>query len=309
MNLQTVDLNLLTALEALIEERSVTRAAARVGLSQPAMSNALARLRSLLDDPLLTREGASMTLTPRGARLAPQVRDALDRVRAMLAPPPAFDPLSTSRTVTLALSDYVETLLLPILLRRLRTEAPALTLRCVRSSNLFLTPGAELERGAVDLAIGFFGEAPAPHSGLLSQPLWRETNVCISARKHPRLRGRTLSEAEFLAESHAAVFYRQEGPGLMDNILAGSGHARTVRLVLPHFHSLFHAVAASDLIAAAPKRIAEMYQAWLPIAVRPLPVRFPDFHVALVWHGRAHTDPCLAWLRALIGESAGELPD
>lgn len=307
MNIEAFDLNLLTSLEALIDERSVTRAAARVGLSQPAMSNALARLRGALEDPLLMREGTRMVLTPRAASLAPQVREALDRVRAMLAPPPAFDPLTTSRTIAIGLSDYVETLLLPGLLRRLRRAAPSLTLRCVRTPDLFLAPVSQLESGAMEIAIGFFGEAPAPHSGLLSQPLWHESNVCVAARRHPRLRGRTITETEFLAEAHAAVFYRQEGPGLMDNVLAGSGHARKISLVVPHFQSLFHQIAASDLIATAPARLARMYARWLPIAVRPLPVRFPEFHLTLVWPGRTHSDPCLAWLRGEVLESSRDL--
>lgn len=309
MNVSAFDLNLLTALEALIDERSVTRAAARVGLSQPAMSNALSRLRGALDDALLVREGTRMVLTPRAVQLAPRVREALDRIRSMLAPPPAFDPLTTSRSITIGLSDYVETLLLPHLLRRLRRAAPALTLHCVRTPDLFLAPGSLLESGAMELAIGFFGETPAPHSGLLSQPLWRESNVCISARRHPRLRGRTLTEAQFLAESHAAVFYRKEGPGLMDNVLAGSGHARNIGLLVPHFQSLFHLITASDLIATAPERLARMYAQWLPIAIRPLPVRFPAFHVALVWHGRTHSDPCLSWLRGEVSESCRSLAD
>jgi DNA-binding transcriptional LysR family regulator len=248
-----------------------------------------------------------MVLTPRAAGLAPQVREALDRIRAMLAPPPAFDPLTTSRTITIGLSDYVETLLLPVLLRRLRRAAPSLTLHCVRTPSLFIAPDSQLESGAMEFAIGFFGEAPAPHSGLLSQPLWRESNVCISARRHPRLRGRTLTEAQFLAESHAAVFYRKEGPGLMDNVLAGSGHVRKIGLLVPHFQSLFHLIAASNLIATAPERLAHMYARWLPIAVRPLPVRFPEFHLALVWPGRAHSDPCLAWLRGEVLESSRAL--
>lgn len=304
MNLSSVDLNLLVALEALLEERSVTRAARRVGLSQPAMSNALARLRALFGDELLRREGVRMVLTERGTRLAPAVATALAGVRRVLAPPPAFDPARADLEFNIGLTDYAEALLMPAVAARLARVAPGIVLRGIRLDNLFLAPETELAEGRFDLALGFFGAAPAPHRGILSAALWRDRNVCVSATRHPRLKGRTITEEQFLAERHAAVFYRSSGPGLMDAVLAGRGRSRRVTLYTPHFVSALAIVAASDLIAAAPERLARLYARWLPLRFRRLPVVFPEFEFSIVWRHNRHTDEALAWLRCQIIEAA-----
>lgn len=282
----------------------MTRAARRVGLSQPAMSNALARLRGLFGDELLRREGARMALTERGERLAPEVNAALGRVRRMLAPPPAFEPAQTEREFVLGLSDYAEALLLPAVAEKVGREAPGVTLRCVRAESLFEAPEAELADGRLDLALGFFGAAPAPQRGLLSELLWRERNVCVSAADHPRLKRRALSEREFLEERHAAVFYRKGGPGLMDGVLAGRGRARRVAVYTPHFATVFALAAGSELVAAAPERLARRWAKALPLRIRRLPVPFPEFEFSMVWARRRQGDEALAWLRDRILETA-----
>jgi DNA-binding transcriptional LysR family regulator len=300
MNLAAVDLNLLVSLEALLEERSVTRAARRVGLSQPAMSNALGRLRALLGDHLLQRRGTRMEVTEQGARLTPLVAAALSGVRRVLDPPPAFDPANTAREFAIGLTDYAEALLLPRLLDCLARAAPRAVLRGYRVDSLFLPPEAELEEGRFDLALGFYGAAPAPHRALLSEVLWRDKNVCVAAASHPRLKGRSVASDAFLAERHAAVFYRRGGPGLMDSVLAGRGQSRQVACYTPHFASVFPLVAQTELVAAAPERLARIYARWLPLRLRVLPVSFPEFEFGMVWHQRRHGDPGLEWLRSQI---------
>jgi DNA-binding transcriptional LysR family regulator len=308
MNLASIDLNLLVALEALLEERSVTRAARRVGLSQPAMSNALGRLRALLSDPLLQRRGTRMELTEQGARLTPLVAAALAGVRNVLAPPPAFDPASATREFSIGLTDYAEALILPGLLESLARTAPHVVLRGYRVESLFLPPEADLEEGRFDLALGFYGAAPAPHRALLSEVLWRERNVCVAAASHPRIRGRSVTREAFLAERHAAVFYRRGGPGLMDSVLAGRGQTRQVAYYTTHFASVFPAIAQTELVAAVPERLARIHARWLPLRLRALPVSFPEFEFAMVWHQRRHGDLGLAWLRSQILDCARPSP-
>lgn len=308
MNLASIDLNLLVALEALLEERSVTRAARRVGLSQPAMSNALGRLRALLGDPLLQRRGTRMELTEEGTRLTPLTVAALAGVRHLLAPPPAFDPASATREFAIGLNDYAEALVLPGLLENIAQAAPRVVLRGYRVESLFLPPEADLEEGRFDLALGFYGAAPAPHRALLSEVLWRERNVCVAAASHPRLRGRSVTREAFLAERHAAVFYRRGGPGLMDSILAGRGQTRQVACYTTHFASIFPVIAQTELVAAVPERLARIHARYQPIRLRALPVSFLEFEFAMVWHQRRHGDLGLAWLRSQILDRARSAP-
>jgi DNA-binding transcriptional LysR family regulator len=304
MNISAVDLNLLAALEALLEERNVTRAARRVGLSQPAMSNALGRLRALFGDELLHRQGPGMELTERGARLVPEVAAALAAIRRVLAPPPAFAPERAEREFVIGLTDYAEALLLPRVVARVARKAPGVVLRGARADNLFLAPEQELAEGRFDLALGFFGPAPAPHGALRGEALWRERNVCVSAANHPRLKGRAVSEDGFLSERHVAVFYRRGGPGLMDSVLAGRGRARRVSFYTPHFSAVFGVLAESELVAAAPERLAKLYAKSLPLRLRALPVVFPEFEFAMLWHQRRQSDEGLAWLREQVSAVA-----
>ncbi len=301
MNIKSVNLNLLLAFEALIEERSVSRAAARIGLSQPAMSNALGRLRGVFADPLFTRTARGMTATPRALELAAPVRSGLAQLRAALAERPRFDPAVSTRGFTLAMTDYAELILLGPLLRRMQSIAPDVQILVRRLDRIFIPPEADLRAGTFDAAIGFFPEASALEPGTYSHDLFIEENVCLARKGHPLLRKR-LTLRQFASASHIAVFYRAESRGLIDNILAGHGLRRRLLGTTPHFLTVPHVVAASDLIAVVPAGLAARFRKKLALEVRKLPLRLPPFRMRLLWHEHAAEDPAHQWLRSQILE-------
>jgi len=310
MNISAIDLNLLRVLEALLAERSVTRAARRVGLSQPAASNALNRLRALLRDPLLVRSGRGMRPTPRAQQLAGPVHAALDQLRQALEDRPAFEPASSRRKAVLGATDYGELAILPGLLAALGRRAPNITLKVRRLPEIFSAPQRDLEDGTVDLAFGFYAEAPALSAGLFSRTLWSERHVCLVRRGHPHIR-KTLSLAQYTSAGHVGIFYRGEGPGLIDTALAKRGLERRLAAEAPHFLSVPHLVAATNLIATVPERLASRFCRLLPLRSMPLPLDLPPFPFTLLWAERSNSDPALAWLREQIaaihstGPSAG----
>lgn len=294
-----MNLNLLLAFEALLEERSVSRAAARIGLSQPAMSNALARLRAVFADPLFTRTARGMTPTARALELAGPVRGGLAQLRGALAARPRFDPAVSTRSFRLAMTDYAELLLLGPLLRRIQRSAPELQILVRRPERIFIPPEAELRAGTFDAAIGFFPEASALEPGTYSRDLFVEENVCLARRGHPLMR-RRFTLRQFASARHVAVFYRADSRGLIDNILAGHGLRRRLQAATPHFLTVPYVVAESDLIAVVPAGLAARFRKKLPLEVRKLPLRLPPFHLRLLWHEHTAEDPAHEWLRSEI---------
>jgi DNA-binding transcriptional LysR family regulator len=303
MNLQSFDLNLLLAFESLMVERSVTRAARRLNLSQPAMSNALGRLRRTFDDPLLVKTREGMKPTPVAQALVGPVSEALARLRAALEEKPVFDALVSRHTFHLLASDYVETLLLAPLLGGLHAKAPGVTIRVDRQASLFQPPTPSQLAGPHDLAIGFFPDALSLESSLHSELMWEERNVCIASRAHKTIRGR-LTLKQYATASHVAVFYKSEGPGVIDTILAQHGYARRVATFVPHFLAVPFIVAASDLIATVPERLARVFAGVLKLQVLAAPLGIPPFRLAMLWHERNDRDAAHLWLRSLIADTA-----
>lgn len=303
MNLESFDLNLLLAFEALMLERSVTRAARRVNLSQPAMSNALARLRRTFDDPLLVRTHEGMKPTPAAQSLMAPVLAALSGLRAALEEKPSFDPAASRRTFHLLSNDYAEILLFAPMLKGLRATAPGVTLRIDRQRSLFQPPAPSSLAESHDLAVGFFPDTLSLDATLHSELLWEEKNVCIASRSHPSIRGR-LTLKQYAAASHAAVFYKSEGLGVIDAILSQRGHARQVGMFVPHFATVPFVVAASDLVATVPERLALKLAPTLKLQVLPVPVALPPFRLTMLWHGRSDFDPAHNWLRRLLANAA-----
>lgn len=299
MNLQTIDLNLLVAFEALMEERNVTRAAKRLGLSQPAMSNALARLRRTLGDPLLVKMPGGMSPTPAAQALIGPIRASLAHLRAALEDKPAFDPASSNRTFHLLANDYAETALLGHLIRAIRVVSRDVGLRVHRPQNIFQAPSAAALSASLDFAVGFFPDLLSLEHGIQSTVLWEEENACIASASHPSIRGK-LSIRQYASAHHAAVFYKPEGPGVIDNILEQKGLARRSVLYVPHFNSVPFVVASTDLIATVPARLAERFRKHLKLQVLPLPFAMPPFRLTLVWHERFQSDAAHEWLRSLI---------
>jgi len=299
VNIASVNLNLLLAFEALLEERSVSRAAARIGLSQPAMSNALSRLREVFADRLFVRTKRGMMATPRALELAGPVRAGLAQLRAALAERTPFDPAASTRSFRIAMSDYAEFLLLGPLLHNLERDAPAVQVVVRRPERIFLPPEESLRDGTLDAAIGFFPEESALEPGTRSQELFVEDNVCIARRGHPLLR-KPFTLRQFASAKHVAIFYRPDTRGFIDDILAGHGLRRRLQAATPHFLVIPYAVSACDLIAVVPAGLASRYRKFLPIEVRKVPLRMPRFHMRLLWHERGTDDPAHQWFRAEI---------
>lgn len=301
VNMNRLGLKLLLVLDALLAERNVTRAAAKVGLSQPAMSNALARLRDALDDPLLVRTPQGMVPTPRAEALAaPLARALADLERAFTVPEP-FDPSTSTRCFNIAATDYMELTLLPRLMAALRGMGATV--------QVALLPLAEpswaeaLADGALDLTLAVVGRAP---ERLRSRRLFDEAFACLLRRDHPAAAA-PLTLERFVELPHLLVSPRGGRRGIVDEALERRGLSREVVLSVPHFLMAPAVVAQTDLIATVPSRVARAFVGALPVVALPPPLPLPGFSVAMSWHERQHHDPAHQWLReqlARLGEAA-----
>lgn len=298
MNLRSFDLNLLLVFDALMSERSVTAAAAKIGLSQPAMSNALARLRDRLGDKLFFRGRKRMVPTPRALELAPDIEAALHHLRVAVQGR-EFTPASATARFRLATTDEIELSLLPKLIKKLSVLAPGASVSCVRLDGLFRVPETDLQSGALDFAIGSFPNPSPLESSLFAHTLYEARFVCIVRAGHPVIR-KGLSFAEFCRLKHVVTFYPGAGPGMLDRILAERGHKRNIALSLPHWLSVPFAVAETDLIASLPDSVARAMSRSLRLQRMKLPVTIPPLQTSLVWHTRTHEDAARRWFRDLV---------
>jgi len=294
VHVRDLDLPLLLVLEALISERSVTRAARRMGRGQPAMSHALMRLRRLLGDPVLVRTSQGMTPTPRAVTLYDQVRPAISALRRALAEPPAFDPATAKRTFTVITRDYTEVVLLPALLGELQREAPGIQLRFLTLGDTL--PVAEMEAGRIDLAIGYFAQVP---EALRRQQLLHEAFVCLVRADHPAAAGR-MTLARYCALRHLLISPEGGGRGFVDAILERHGQSRTVVLAIPDFVTAPLLVSKTDLIVTLPARIAAAFIPALPLATLAPPFPLAGFPVTQVWSPHVDADAGHRWLRRTI---------
>ncbi len=311
MNRSNIDLNLLAVLDALLAERNVTQAARRVHLSQPAASNALARLRHVFKDPLLVRGAGGLTLTPRAEELELPVRQAMMQIDAALNQRAVFDPATATDTFSIAASDGVEVALLPSLIARLRNEAPGIDLRfrplpsvslAARPMRGDIVPEEELG-GDLDLALGFF---PDPPQRLHARALFEGTFVCAVRKDHPAVKSK-LSLRQFLALSHVVVASRSQGwHGVVDAALAKRNLARHVALVVPQFTVVPYIIAQSDFIVTLPRGMAAMFARTFDIRLVE-PLSLPEFAISQVWHERTHHSAAHQWLRSVIAELAVRL--
>jgi DNA-binding transcriptional LysR family regulator len=292
MDVRSLDLNLLRALDVLLEERHVTRAAARLNLTQPATSAALARLRSAFGDALLVRGGSGLVPTPRAADLAPRVRALMQGIADLGAPPRRFEPAAAQRRFVLATTDYVHALLAPWL-GSLERSARGVDLALVTLDTARVAE--RMERGDVDLAVINLQAAP---EGLRSRRVLTDRFVVIGRRSHPKLR-RTLTLDAFCALEHVLVSPRGGGfSGPTDEALAERGLKRRVRLSVQGFLQVPELVASSDLIAVFPERLARLHADRLKIV--PAPLAIPGFTMVSAWHERAQLDPAHQWLREAV---------
>lgn len=298
-DLAELNLNLLLSLEALLAEANVTRAARRLGVTQPTMSRALRRLREDLGDELLVRSGQGFVRTPRGERIHASLRDGLQALRRSLRAPD-FDPSTARHTIAIAAYDVVGVFLLPAMLRRIEAEAPGLSLDVMplRYADL----GSQLEGGALDLAIGVgFSEAP----GLMRRSLFRDGWVCLARRGHPAL-AEGLDLDAFTRLPHALASPEGDGVGVVDRALAAQGRSRRIAYRTRYFIAAAMAVAQSDLVLTLPLRAGLHLADRLGLASYDPPLALPTTDVAALWHARLDADPLHAWIRSALFDAAAE---
>lgn len=300
MDITRIDFNLLKVLDALLSETSVSAAARRLGLSQPATSAALARLRHVTGDPLLVRRGNLMVPTARAEELRPRVAELVDGIARALEKPDAFDPLTSRRRFRVLANEYATLVLMAPLATRLRTTAPGITLEVLPFDPRF---EERLAAHDCDLVVGhrdFFGSTR--HATVL----FTETYVSIARVDHPRLPSEVTLEA-FLLEDHAMVTSVGRAEGTVDRALARIGRERNVVLTLPHFLVAPAIIAASDLIMTMPHSVAVAFQAGWPLRLFPPPIAVDGFDIALAQHPRSVGDPPIDWLRSEIGGVSAEI--
>ncbi|HZO16972.1 MAG TPA: LysR family transcriptional regulator [Polyangiaceae bacterium] len=292
MSLAGVDLNLLVAFDALLEEGSVTRAAKRIGLSQSAMSHALARLRKLLDDRLFVRTARGLVPTPRALELRGPIGSALAQIDGALRASATFEPALARQSVQLSAIDLVQTLVIPPLIERLSREAPGLDV-VVRPYGEDVTRA--LAEGESDLAIGLFRRLPH----VRQEPLLRDRFVCVVRKGHPCLRER-LTATRFSALPHALVTPRGVPQGAVDRALKKKRLKRRIALTTPSLWAAALAVTETDMVLTAAERVVRAVAEVLPLAILEPPVRLEPLTVTMAWHERRERDTLHRWFRGQV---------
>ena len=294
MQLRDIDLNLLVVFHQLMLQRRVARVAEQLGVTQPAVSNALARLRRLLDDPLFTRTPAGMQPTPLAEQLAEPVARALDVLHGALNQRSSFTPADSERVFTVGMTDIGEIYFLPALMGAIARAAPGVSVSTVRNAAINLKE--EMEAGHVDLAIGLL---PQLTSGFFQRRLFTQRYVCLFRKGH-RLDRRRVSLAEFSAAEHVVVVSPGTGHGKVDELLARGGVLRTVRLTVPHFVAVGHILQNSDMVATVPERLANALAEPFGLRIAAHPAKLPAIAINVFWHAKVHKDPANQWLRTLV---------
>jgi DNA-binding transcriptional LysR family regulator len=296
VRLVQLDLNLLTALDALLEEESVTGAAMRLHLSAPAMSRTLGRIRRATGDEILVRDGRTMRPTPRATALRDEVRSLVLRSREVLAPEAALDLATLTRTFTIQGHDALTSVVAPHLVARVMTEAPGVALRFLTES---AADTADLRRGAVDLELG----SAVPASAEIAHEQIGTDALVGLARPGHRLLDRRIDVAAWAAERHITVSRRGRLRDRVDEILELHGVTRTVVASVASTAAAIEIVQASDSVVAVPAAVAQRATATDRVAAFALPVDVPDVAIVLSWHRRLLADRGHAWLRTVVRDT------
>lgn len=291
MNVHDIDLNLLRVFDAVLHEKGVTPAAARLGLTQPAVSNALARLRKILGDALFVRTPRGMDATPFARELAEPVRQALALLESALAHGPGFDPASATRAFRFYMSDLGQIEFLPPLVERVLRDAPGVRLEAVALEIEDIADA--LAAGGLDLAVGFLPGLGAP---VRRQALFKDPYLCLMRADHEIT---SLNRKTFLSASHALVTYRG-GHRVIEEAMERAGVARRIALRVPHFTVVPMVLERTDLILTLPARVARVFERRGKLKALPPPVPIPQAEVAVHWHERFEADPGNRWLRGLM---------
>jgi DNA-binding transcriptional LysR family regulator len=295
IELTQIDLNLLVAFESLFEERSVTVAAQRLYLGQPAMSAALGRLRILFGDELLIRVGREMQPTAKAIAIAPGIFAALHQIRQTIRSSQNFEPASDSRDFAIGSPDYASFVIIPKLLAHCQEVASNLNFRMIEFEKDSI--GDLLEQGTVDLALGVFQNPPRQ---TICVPLFQEHFVGIARKNHPALTQKTISLEVFANLSHALNTIRRDAIGEVDYVLTAHDLQRRIALTVPHMLVLPSIVASTDLIAAIPSRMACYFSKLNDIEIFELPIEIPNWTVSMLWSKLNDKDDASCWLRQTL---------
>ncbi|MBB4051340.1 DNA-binding transcriptional LysR family regulator [Devosia subaequoris] len=304
MNWAAVDLNLLRVFDAMMLELNTTRAGDRVGLSQPAVSSALGRLRHITGDVLFVREGNRMVPTARAEQLAEPIRAALRGIEEALGRIASFEPATARRAFRILGSDYFSTLLMPGLARAVRESAPGITIQMLDYPSSAVA--RLLSDGAVDVAVDSKSEMP---DWVASHRLFRSRMVSIVRRDHPVVAhsglrpGERIPEDLFCMLPHVLMSMDGSLTGTVDHALKQQGLSRAIAVTVPHFHAVALAVAEAGLIGNLPIHFAERVAPLLDLDIYELPFPPPPVDVMLYWHSRHGPDAAHAWLRDMIGQT------
>ncbi|MDT7838623.1 LysR family transcriptional regulator [Aquabacterium sp. OR-4] len=300
MELTDIDLNQLVLFQQLMVERRVSKVAENLGLTQPAVSNTLAKLRRQFGDDLFVRTPAGMMPTPFAEQLAEPIGYALGMIHSGLNQHTRFLPSSVKRTITIGMTDIGEIVFLPALVERLRQEAPGLSLATVRTTATTLRD--DMEAGKVDLAIG---PLPQLKAGFFQRRLFRQRYVCLFRKGHALDRKR-LTLTDFKAAEHLVIVSAGTGHGRVDELIQRAGIERSTRLTVPHFVSVGHILRRSDMLATVTERLAESLAEPFELTFRKHPLDLPEVAINVFWHAKVHRSPVHQWLRGIVFDLFGE---
>jgi DNA-binding transcriptional LysR family regulator len=308
MNISRVDLNLLVYFDVLLRELNVTRAADQLGISQPAMSNGLKRLRVLFDDPLLIRTSKGMTPTERATELKPVIRELLVGLEKAVEPKAKFNPFESEQVFRMMASDYAEATLIPLLIARLRNEAPKVILDIMTPSDVNFP---DVEQGRVDMVINRFDSIP---QSFHQKVLWKDTFSCLINRNHDVLKHFNLES--YLEAHHVWVSKTGMGVGVgmdpedvqrlgwVDEALAKIGAKRRITVFTRHYQAASSLAERQDLIATVPSKMARLQQDNNRVSIVPPPFDIPSIELTMAWSPLLQHNPAHKWMRELITETA-----
>ena len=296
MNLRDIDLNLLVIFNQLLIDRRVSTTADKLGLSQPAVSNALKRLRTLLKDELFVRTARGMEPTPYALHLIEPIGYALSTLQNALNQRDSFDPATSERTFTLGVTDIGEIYFMPTLMAMLSIEAPNIKISTLRHNTGHLSD--DMAAGNVDIAIGLL---PSLTTGFFQRRLFKQRYMCLFRQGHPKARN-PISLAQYKSLPHVGVTSTNTGHSEVDEWLTRKGISRDIHLHVPHFVAVGHILQSSDLIATVPERFAQKCSGPFQLETSPLPFNLPEIAINLFWHTKYNREPANMWLRKRIIE-------
>lgn len=311
MNISRVDLNLLVYLNILLQEKSVTRAAEQLGITQPAMSNGLKRLRDLFQDPLLIRSSEGMKATERAIELQPKVSALIADAQKVLQPRQAFVPYQSDKVFRIMASDYAEATLLASLVKTIRKEAPNIILDFLTPSDVSYT---DMEQGKVDMAINRFNDIP---SSFHSVTIWKDSFCCLLnkdnvANKHFNLKSYLEAQHIWVSKTGMGVGFgvnpqNSGGLGWIDQALARIGKKRNISIFTRHYQMPALLAQNNDLIATLPTRVARLQAEKMDLVLCEPPFFIPEFELKMAWSPLLHNNPAHQWLRRLIAQIGKEM--